>query len=1148
MAARGDSRSGRFGTVRDDEAERRGRARGAMRGAVEEAERGPRVIVVPGARAAEARLLRELDAELDAARHDRSLLARPLRVVVPSASLRGHLAARLVRRREASLVGIEIQTHRTLAREAVENAGGEPPRGAALLSVLARRACQAEPLLRDALGGLPDGASVLTATLRDFFDAGFESVHASPLEECAGHELGGERGERAAAVVRAARRVADAFKRLGLAPDGDVFALAVEALARFGPELLPTRALWIHGFADATGRSLDWLGALLATYGGRALVSRPPDPVRPERREATFVQPFLDRLLATGAELSVDEGAVPPQARLAFVTACGVREETACVAHRIRALLDAGCRPEDILVAVRSWAPYRGTLRLALERLGVPFSAPGTAEIGDAVGRRSLALLDLLRLAERTPVDRWLDAAKLPGAAAPRLRAVLRTLGVSRVADLADLDDARLAGDERPAAPANGADAETYAPPRAPRPERRGQRADFDRLRRFRAYARDLRAQLAERPRRAPLRDHLRWLEELLRGHLAWREDEADRSSEALDALARELPAELGIEDAEFALLVERALEQSAPAPVGGAGAGVQVLTVMEARGRTAQHLFVLGLNRGVFPRAVSEDPLLGDEARRRLRDLLPELPVKARGREEERHLFADLLEASANVTLLAQRTDEEGRERPLSPLVMRLVSRYPEWLRDWGREAEPDVARDPRAEPASEGSATPEPLCAPHERAVELALASGPRGLARALPAALAHARREREEETPSDAIRRLASVRLAVLRELDRGPWTAGRLGLGPYFGFVGGEADTDPERPLGITRLEALARCPWQAFLQHELRLEPARDAAGELPASDTRLAGSVVHRVLERLVERELGESPRELADLAGRSPIPVSWPEPPVLEALLEEAIEAIAKEEGHPHLAASGALRARARAALAAAREADWSEAPPAVLGTEVNGELTVEDARGRLRRVSVRADRVDAVAGGVRITDYKTGKPDRDASNGAKRREALLRRVREGELLQGCGYLEAARGTPALGPALARYLFLSPRASEDQRELIVPGDEEPWRRSFLESCGRIFAARELGVRFPRLLERDGSRDMGLCASCDVRLACVRGESSLRTRLREWVEHHREGASGLARHPAERALLALWQPPQEAGAADAGAGSEGGGE
>ena len=65
-----------------------------------EASQAP-IVIARGALAAEAFLLAELKLLHAEARADWSLLATPVRVVVPSRSLRDHLAAQLVRALEA---------------------------------------------------------------------------------------------------------------------------------------------------------------------------------------------------------------------------------------------------------------------------------------------------------------------------------------------------------------------------------------------------------------------------------------------------------------------------------------------------------------------------------------------------------------------------------------------------------------------------------------------------------------------------------------------------------------------------------------------------------------------------------------------------------------------------------------------------------------------------------------------------------------------------------------------------------------------------------------------------------------------------------------------------------------------------------------
>ena len=101
---------------------------------------GGRILIAPGPIAAEALLLERLDALLTEMRRDPSRLDRPVRVVVPSRSLRLHLASALVRRRGRSVAGVAIQTLFGLASEVLERAGEVVPRGERLFEVLAQRA------------------------------------------------------------------------------------------------------------------------------------------------------------------------------------------------------------------------------------------------------------------------------------------------------------------------------------------------------------------------------------------------------------------------------------------------------------------------------------------------------------------------------------------------------------------------------------------------------------------------------------------------------------------------------------------------------------------------------------------------------------------------------------------------------------------------------------------------------------------------------------------------------------------------------------------------------------------------------------------------------------------------------------------------
>src|SRR6185369_4351888 len=226
--------------------------------------------------------------------------------------------------------------------------------------------------------------------------------------------------ERARALVRVAARVEAEGRRLGIGRTSHLLRRAAELVAHGAdaPErFLPSRALYVHGFADATGLATDLLTQLLRRPGARLLLDRPLDPAappaQPDAWEKAFSERFAGRLTLTGARFEEARPKKAPveRARLARLEGAGTEAEVRGVALRLRGLLDAGVLPEGIGVVARDLAPYRLALRRQLGRLGIPFSGLGTRGAIEPAGRRAAALLELLRRREEAPCDRWLDAA-----------------------------------------------------------------------------------------------------------------------------------------------------------------------------------------------------------------------------------------------------------------------------------------------------------------------------------------------------------------------------------------------------------------------------------------------------------------------------------------------------------------------------------------------------------------------------------------------------------------------------------------------------------------------------------------------------------------------------------------------------------------
>src|SRR5664280_832985 len=135
-------------------------------------------------------------------------------------------------------------------------------------------------------------------------------------------------------------------------------------------------------------------------------------------------------------------------------------------------------------------------------------------------------------------------------------------------------------------------------------------------------------------------------------------------------------------------------------------------------------------------------------------------------------------------------------------------------------------------------------------------------------------------------------AAGRLAVLDELDPERGTpAGRARareLGPYFGFVGAPlVAADPRRrELALTTAEQVAACPWQAFLQRLLHLEPSPDALAALPGVDRATVGTAVHRVLERIAREAAPGAAATLVEALAAPPAAVVWPGTEALRAIV----------------------------------------------------------------------------------------------------------------------------------------------------------------------------------------------------------------------------------------------------------------------
>ncbi|MBW2398773.1 MAG: PD-(D/E)XK nuclease family protein [Deltaproteobacteria bacterium] len=1060
-----------------------------------------------GARQVEAALLAELTEAAEAGRRDPALLAQPVRVIVPSNSLRRHLSAALMRLTGRAVAGLTIQTLHGVALEIVERGAAVDPSGDALFPILVRRFAREESALRERLDDLSDGYGVVADDVTDLLDAGFTPDHQAAMIDLLGERAGTrELAARSSATVRVATRTLAALSELGVGHRAMLLARAREVLVHDAEHALPTRRLFVHGFAEATGLRSELLEDLVRHCGAEVFFDEPPDPANLADHAGDW--PFSRRLRDRLAGVAGLERLADPIDTGELVTLCapGAEAEVRAVAERILALVDAGQQPERIAVVARDLGSYRSPLRRHFGRIGLAFSGVGERGSVGAIWRHLQALLELLQRRGRTPADRWLDADLRDGAPSERsdLRLGLRHIGLVRLADVAAFS--KPARDIRLPTVGGWQDGGEESDARA---ERRTLPAAS--LARAVAQARRLLRSLERMERSDRLGVLLTGIRQLLTDDLGWdAEDDACRAVFGhIDDLVADLPGEFALDYDDFLTLLRSAFKDVGSQAIGGAGGGVQVLSVMDARACTFDAIFVLGMNRDVFPRIIRPDPLLPDPVRRALSEVLPDLPIKATGYDEERFLFAQLLSASTAVTLSWQTMTDAGRECAPSTLVERLA-----WA---GVDVDPQPAPVWLAERAG-GCFTPD------ERLTLAGLSPQRSAWAVALPSALEELDESLPEAARSGAADVAASARLAAFDAIN--PARDREDLYSPVFGFAGAVSGSEDPRSAApyVTTFERMAKCPWQTFLEKLLRVEAPPDPLLALPGSDPRLLGLVVHDALERVVALLLPEAPSRLDEAGDADAVRVPWPDAEVLDALLYGAARQALDAEGIALRGLERVLVEQARPMLERARQFDWAPngGGVEVLGAEMDGSVIRHDVDGRSRELRFRVDRVDIVDGARILTDYKTGRPISDAKGADTRGRHFLTGVQQGVNLQAVAYALAA-GERGQG----RYLFLRPDLSSPSAEFRASSRQPEFVEAFDATLASVFEAWDRGVFFPRLFEAGFEKENSACEYCEVAIACVRGDSGVRLRMERGVRAVAAADPESLDAPL-RALRALW--------------------
>ncbi|HEX9107244.1 MAG TPA: PD-(D/E)XK nuclease family protein, partial [Longimicrobiales bacterium] len=586
---------------------------------------------------------------------------------------------------------------------------------------------------------------------------------------------------------------------------------------------------------------------------------------------------------------------VAPDVRL--IVAPDAQREMEEVAARVRALVDGGVPPHRIAVVAREARPQLPMVAAALERFGLPVTARLRTGLDEVpVVRAVLALLDvaaggwtrhgLVELADQPYLGVELDAVAINALGyRERIEGLAQwEAGLERLLLEARAREAKEAAGE---SEQNG-----YARPLPPSwrvekaltqlgalRERFGTLLEPRSLTEWTAWLQELVAEKAATtdastpPAARPWRlvdavyDAPPGREAVVRLDLAGLKGLSGIAQGWSEALARWGGGDVLLDVDAFAAWLREELDADV-ALWTGTRRGVQVLEALAAAYRSFDHVFLVGLEAGRFPRQAGRSPLLDSVEREAL--IAAGLPLNGRAAwdDRERELFRSVVAA---VPGAAGRAGVDGA-RSVAPSLTVSYSRLDEAGREVAKssflEALEDVVQPVAEEIPAARVLTPGlPLCPPER-----------------LPDAERVARLERRRQAGH------AFPGNGTIEDPELAAWLADHFGEG---------------RTWSPTQLEEFAKCPWAYFCGRVLRLEKREDPDTEL---DPALRGSILHDALQRFFDAAVARAGGPV--LLAEQDLP--WAEPALLDAL-DAAIEAAGQDAwlGHPALrpARRGELR-----------------------------------------------------------------------------------------------------------------------------------------------------------------------------------------------------------------------------------------------
>ena len=288
---------------------------------------------------------------------------------------------------------------------------------------------------------------------------------------------------------------------------------------------------------------------------------------------------------------------------------------------------------------------------------------------------------------------------------------------------------------------------------------------------------------------------------------------------------------------------------------------------------------------------------------------------------------------------------------------------------------------------------------------------------------------------------------------------------------------------EWPISPSALETWATCPYKFFLSLTLGLSapPEDEEDTEISALER---GSLVHKILERFIEKESGGTETDLLALAeeefgkaeerGITGHHLLWE---IAKADIRSGLSAFLAAESDWFTQQFGMAEPEQSKAEVSFGPPSRGSDQPTDLG-EVSVSIEGVDApvwfRGKIDRVDVLGDR-------VLVRDFKTGSP-RNYTSGSATRDAYT--VANGRALQLPVYVEAARNAHRDAEVAATYCFpLEQTPILDARAY----DAKEGIGDFHTTLQNIIVAARSGI-FPAT--PDGDAEHGNCKFCDFKRLC----------------------------------------------------------